>query len=64
MLLRGPRLFSVKPGVCCCGPLKSIYKGHISDLNFTDISFPVKIDDIPKFEKQNDENVASATYEV
>ena len=30
------------------------YKGHDSDLNFKDISFPVKMDDIPKFEKQND----------
>ena len=56
-------LFSVKPGVCCCEPLKSIYKGHISDLNFTDISFPVKIDDIPKFETQNDVFINIFGYE-
>ena len=33
------------------------HKGHISDLNFKDISLSVKMDDIPKFEKQNDVSI-------
>jgi hypothetical protein len=39
------------------------YKGHESDLNFKDISFPVKMDDIPKFEKQNDKSISIFGYE-
>ena len=40
-----------------------IYKGHVSDLNFKDISFPVKMDDMPKFEKQNDMSINIFGYE-
>jgi len=39
------------------------YKGNISDLNFKDISFSVKMDDIPKFEKQNDVSINIFGYE-
>jgi len=39
------------------------YKGHVSDLNFKDLSFPVKMDDIPKFEKQNDMSINIFGYE-
>jgi len=39
------------------------YKDHESDLNFKDISFPVKMDDIPKFEKQNKLSVNVFRYE-
>jgi hypothetical protein len=39
------------------------YKGHVSDLNFKDISFPVKMDNIPKFEKQNDMSINIFGYE-
>jgi hypothetical protein len=38
-------------------------KGHDSDLNFKDISIPVKMDDIPKFEKQNDMSINIFGYE-
>jgi hypothetical protein len=34
-----------------------------SDLNFKDISIPVKMDDIPKFEKQNDMSINIFGYE-
>lgn len=39
------------------------YKSHDSVLNFKDISFPVKMDDIPKFEKQNDMSINIIGYE-
>ena len=29
------------------------YQAHLGELNFTSISFPVKVTDIPKFEHQN-----------
>ena len=38
-------------------------KGHDSDLNFKDISIPVKMDDISKFEKQNDMSINIFGYE-
>ena len=38
------------------------YKKFEHELDFTGISFPVKLDDIPKFEKQN--NLAISVYTV
>ncbi|KAK3084100.1 hypothetical protein FSP39_008173 [Pinctada imbricata] len=39
------------------------YVEHIDELDFTEISFPVKISDIPKFEKRNDISVNVFGYE-
>jgi hypothetical protein len=39
------------------------YKDHVSTLNFSGISFPVKLVDIPKFEKQNEISVNVFGYE-
>ena len=39
------------------------YKDHVSTLNFSGIWFPVKLVDIPKFEKQNEISVNMFGYE-
>ena len=41
----------------------SQYYDHKNSLNFDEISFPVKMEDIPKFEKQNDISINVFGYE-